>query len=579
MDILNTCIITDQPIRGFTEIDGGFEYVTDVNNVQLKLKFASMNWQEKLTPQYKILLKALYFRKEWPFDLDSLLSIQLIDRYVRIYQNKAFPAMDDFNAKALFYLEWIYNNGGKLNKQLTFKPSEYFVAFANDEEEFSRVYEELQFKEYITIKSDTEFKLSAQGKKVVEKIITDRPQKREYEFSNHKNPRILIFNDEKDKSFSKKLKDLFMATTSIGDIKKRETFSSSFVRSARRALKRKDEFTADYFLFIKSKESDSNNTYGSVLNIAAETHLELGVGLYPRFISIVAIDDSYFEAWPTYDEYHSSFYDVRVTMEQERLVSDILANWANRLDNTIKTHEGLLIWLKEQRKNFNNNSFLLRPTQLSILIESESFLEIMLEKLEAEKIIRLRKGPGCKGDKYEYEVVLIEEDADSKGNSFQELKVELPERNINTVQNLLTNFHKIVTKLGERRENRSTLQITDEYDVQDLLYALFQINFLDVRKEEYNINNVGRNSRIDFVLRNEDIVVEVKWVSKDYRDAQIGDDLLKDIGRYKSHPNCKTLVIFIYDKDYYLLNRHGLISDLEKQSTPEVRVRAFISPV
>ena len=58
----------------------------------------------------------------------------------------------------------------------------------------------------------------------------------------------------------------------------------------------------------------------------------------------------------------------------------------------------------------------------------------------------------------------------------------------------------------------------------------------------------------------------------------LGEELLIDIGRYKSYPNCRRLVLFVYDKGDYITNKRGLIADLEKQSTKEMTVSVVIVP-
>jgi len=70
-------------------------------------------------------------------------------------------------------------------------------------------------------------------------------------------------------------------------------------------------------------------------------------------------------------------------------------------------------------------------------------------------------------------------------------------------------FTRVARQLLHRRENRSTLESKDEYDVQDLLHALLQIYFDDIRPEEWTPSYGGGSSRMDF-LKDHAIVVEVK---------------------------------------------------------------------
>ena len=143
---------------------------------------------------------------------------------------------------------------------------------------------------------------------------------------------------------------------------------------------------------------------------------------------------------------------------------------------------------------------------------------------------------------------------------------------------LLSRFHKIAQELRGRREERDTIIIKDEYDVQDLLNALLHINFDDIRKEEYSPSNSGANSRLDFVLKKEKIIIEVKMSSEKLAGKQLGAELLIDIGRYKEYPDCSDFVIFIYDKGDFIRNKNGLISDLQKQSTNEFTITVIINP-
>jgi hypothetical protein len=94
---------------------------------------------------------------------------------------------------------------------------------------------------------------------------------------------------------------------------------------------------------------------------------------------------------------------------------------------------------------------------------------------------------------------------------------------------LINSFHIIARQLINRYDKRDSLIINDEYDVQDLLNSLLHIEFDDVRPEEYTPSYAGSSTRMDFLLKNEKIVIEVKKIL----DSQ----------HYKAHPDCKHLTI------------------------------------
>lgn len=56
---------------------------------------------------------------------------------------------------------------------------------------------------------------------------------------------------------------------------------------------------------------------------------------------------------------------------------------------------------------------------------------------------------------------------------------------------LCERFHLFCRQLGDRYNNRSTIEVEDEYDVQDLFHALLKIYFDDIRKEEWTPSYAG----------------------------------------------------------------------------------------
>jgi hypothetical protein len=150
--------------------------------------------------------------------------------------------------------------------------------------------------------------------------------------------------------------------------------------------------------------------------------------------------------------------------------------------------------------------------------------------------------------------------------------------NLNTLEKLFSQFHKVVKSLRRRHSNRNSLDVNDEYDVQDLTRSILYIFFEDIREEEWTPSYAGKSSRLDFLLKKEQIVVEAKMTRQNLTDKEIGDQLLIDIARYEAHQDCKTLVCFVYDPEGRIVNPKGLIQDLQKKSKKEMQVVVFINP-
>lgn len=138
-------------------------------------------------------------------------------------------------------------------------------------------------------------------------------------------------------------------------------------------------------------------------------------------------------------------------------------------------------------------------------------------------------------------------------------------------------FHLVAKQIHSRYNRRKTLDIEDEYDVQDLLHSLLQLFFDDIRTEEWTPSYAGSSSRMDFLLKKESIVIEVKKTRENLGNKEIGDQLIVDIERYRSHSSCKTLVCFVYDPDGRIKNPQGLERDLCRNEN-NFAVKVFIIP-
>jgi hypothetical protein len=132
------------------------------------------------------------------------------------------------------------------------------------------------------------------------------------------------------------------------------------------------------------------------------------------------------------------------------------------------------------------------------------------------------------------------------------------------IVNIINNFHRAARQLLIRYSKRNTLKINDEYDVQDLLHTFLKLHFDDIREEEYSPSYAGSSSRIDFLLNDQKIAIEVKKTRTKLTDKEIGEELMIDIMRYEAHPKVKSLICFVYDPEGKIKNPAGLENDLSK---------------
>jgi len=154
------------------------------------------------------------------------------------------------------------------------------------------------------------------------------------------------------------------------------------------------------------------------------------------------------------------------------------------------------------------------------------------------------------------------------------------------LERIFSRFHRIYLQLQDRYNKRPTIEITDEYDVQNLLHSLFHLYFTNIQSEVDLPQFAGKNSRVDFVLKKERIMIEVKIISQKEdkksspktKDKQLGIDLIDDIPRYKQYQDASTLIFFIYDPNNLMSNPQGIIDDIETQSNNDFLVKVFIYP-
>lgn len=123
-------------------------------------------------------------------------------------------------------------------------------------------------------------------------------------------------------------------------------------------------------------------------------------------------------------------------------------------------------------------------------------------------------------------------------------------------------FDASARQILKRHANRSTLAITDEYDVQDLLHSLLLSRFGDVRPEEWTPSYAGKSARTDFLLKPEELFIEAKKTRSGLRDREVTEQLAIDVGYYRQHPSCRALVCFVYDPDHLIQNPAAVEEDL-----------------
>ena len=105
-------------------------------------------------------------------------------------------------------------------------------------------------------------------------------------------------------------------------------------------------------------------------------------------------------------------------------------------------------------------------------------------------------------------------------------------------KNVRVPHHEIADKLNVTSE---TVRLRIKQLENKEIIVGYKIN-LDLQKLGY------QGYRVDFLLKQGQIVLEIKKTRKGLDKKKLGEELIIDIARYKTHPDCKSLICFAYDR-------------------------------
>jgi hypothetical protein len=145
------------------------------------------------------------------------------------------------------------------------------------------------------------------------------------------------------------------------------------------------------------------------------------------------------------------------------------------------------------------------------------------------------------------------------------------------LERLCSRFPLVAKQLRTRHDRRDTLHVEDEYDVQDLLHTLLILEHDDIKPEVWTPGYSGTRPRTDFILTLAHIVIAAKMTCSDWGSKELEDELRVDIQKYKGHPDCRTLVCFVYDPEGRIANPRTIENE-QSGEKDGLTVRVIIAP-
>jgi hypothetical protein len=110
-------------------------------------------------------------------------------------------------------------------------------------------------------------------------------------------------------------------------------------------------------------------------------------------------------------------------------------------------------------------------------------------------------------------------------------------------------FHSVARQLRLRKDYRATLEVEDDYDLQDLLCALLKVEFDEVGTDEWTPPYTGGAPRTTLLLNKDLIAVVAKKTRPGLSIKEIADQIAADSAYYRAQDKCATLFFFIYDPE------------------------------
>lgn len=147
---------------------------------------------------------------------------------------------------------------------------------------------------------------------------------------------------------------------------------------------------------------------------------------------------------------------------------------------------------------------------------------------------------------------------------------------LDLVRKVCTRFHAVVRQLRLRQDNRTTLDVQDEQDVHDLLYALLRYEFDEVAQTEWSADRPAAAPRAMSLLPRHRLAVLAKMTKSGLGPREIAEQLTADAAALPAAGH-QTLFYFVYDPEGRIGNPRGLEAELTRVSDAQI-VEVFIAP-
>jgi hypothetical protein len=150
---------------------------------------------------------------------------------------------------------------------------------------------------------------------------------------------------------------------------------------------------------------------------------------------------------------------------------------------------------------------------------------------------------------------------------------------LDALRKVCLRFHAVARQLRLRKDYRTTLEVEDDYDLQDLLCALLKLEFDEVGADEWTPPYAGGSTRTTLLLNRDRIAVVAKKTRSGLTTKELAEQVSADARHYASRESCSHLFCFIYDPEGRIGSPTRLESDLAGVSVSDrFTIHVLIAP-
>lgn len=148
---------------------------------------------------------------------------------------------------------------------------------------------------------------------------------------------------------------------------------------------------------------------------------------------------------------------------------------------------------------------------------------------------------------------------------------------LNLVRKVCLRLHSVARQLRLRRDYRPTLEVDDDYDLQDLLCALLKVEFDEVAADEWTPPYTDGAVRTTLLVHRDQIAIVAKKTGPGVTTKELADQVAADSAYYRAQGRCTTIFCFMYDPEGRIGSPKRLETTLTSVSE-HCRVEVLVAP-